>query len=256
MKGPAKRLLKIFAGVAVLFLLLVGAMAGVMATVVEATKETRADASSGRIKVAANGRLAMIGNPHFTTAPAAAALSAVAATAAAAAAGVATTAAAAAAGAAAAPLPAIAMVFVDGAGHAISTAPLTAPDRAMVDAYGNFVRTEKKMFEDLFAGDRLTDLLHADRDALASVATLETSDSEGRHLTLGVTGHAFRDFHFVRAGSGQAAALYIPAPAADAAPPAQRVNGTRYDLAMHVLVIHTADARFPTVVGRCRLTPG
>jgi hypothetical protein len=229
-KFHLKRMLKIFAGLVCLFCVLVAAMGGVTAAVIEATKETTVHAGTGEMRVAGRYKPVTIENPHFRAGSALASIDA-------------TTAAMARAAVGDGPA-VVASAFVDAFGRALSTAPLTAIDRGMVDAAGNYVRTEKKMFEDVFGGDRLTDLIFSapDRDALGSLATLQTADVDGRSVTLAITGHAFRDFHFIRGGNASDAPLYIPAPAAASA------SGTPYDLAMRVLVLHTADARFPAAV--------
>ena len=211
------------------------------------------DPRTGAVRVAGRSKPATMENPHFKTGSARSSIDATAAAVSMAAIGDAPE--------------VVASAFIDGFGRAVSAAPLTAADRGMIDAAGNYVRTEKKTFEDLFGGDRLTDLIllaGAERDALSSLSTLETSDVDGRSVTLAITGHAYRDFHFVRGGNASNAPLYIPAPAAavaaasasasasaaaaaavaDAAP----AGGTAYDLAMRVLVLHTTNVRFPAAV--------
>lgn len=227
-KLQGRRLLRVLAAVAIAFAVLVATMGGVTAAVVEALKEIEAHPSTGLVTVAGGSVVAAVANPHFRTGPAAASMQAMADATASAAVGD--------------RAPVVRSALVDPSGFTVSTAPLTAPDRGMVDAGGNYVRVETKTFEDVFAGDALVELLDADRDALASLETLETADANGRAVTLTVTGHAYRALHFVRAGDAPGAPLYVPAKQSAVS------GGVSYDLAMRLLVLHSADTRVPAAV--------
>jgi hypothetical protein len=65
---------------------------------------------------------------------------------------------------------------------------------------------------------------------------IETTNTDGSSLNLAITGHDFRDVHYVRDDDGELG------------PADGTSNGTVYDLAIHILLLHTSNVRFPEIL--------
>jgi hypothetical protein len=129
-----------------------------------------------------------------------------------------------------------ATALVDAAGAAIVTGALTDATGTQQDSFGNDVSTATKTYEAVFGGDALVDLLHVqDRSYVSSIQNIETSGGNGASLSLGITGHDFQDIHYRRDAEGALRRV------ADSA-------GATYDLAVHTLLLHTSNARFPEIL--------
>lgn len=223
-KKQTKRLTKVVMGLSILLILLVAAISAMTFVVVELTKETRAG-SDGVMTVAGTETPVKVENPGFKTGSADAAKNA---------------------GAAAEARRRLlgatggggaSNALVDSSGAAIATSALTQDDGTQVDSKGSVVSTQEKTFTDYFPNG-LVDLLNVEkRSYIDSLTSIQETDENGLSLTLGITGHDFRDFHLVR--SAEAGGLVIAPAGTDAA---------NYDVAMHALLLRTSHPRFTGIV--------
>ena len=219
-KQQSKRLRKIIAGMSLLILMLMAAMTGLVFAVVELSKETKAN-PDGTMTVAGSDVAVKVENPGFTTST--------------------NTTSGSKDGARRRMLLSAdggqtATALVDASGAAIVTGALTDDTGTQVDSFGNDVSTATKSYEDSFGGEALVDLLHIeDRSYLESISSIETMDTDGGVITLGITGYDFEDIHFTRDSAGELVR------ATDSA-------GMTYDMAVHILLLHTSHARFPEIL--------
>ena len=104
--------------------------------------------------------------------------------------------------------------------------------------------TAAKEYEDVFGAEALTDLLFLeDKSYISSLTSLETLRGDGTTVTLGITGHDFRDIHYVRNADDELVTVDDDIDAA-----LDSAEGKTYDLAVHVLVLHTSNVRYPVII--------